>query len=54
MEPLTADHQLRSLPNALLTGHVGYVNRDLYKIFYRDAVEDIVAFRAGSAVRLAG
>jgi phosphoglycerate dehydrogenase-like enzyme len=51
-EPLPADHQLRSLPNALLTGHVGYVNRDLYKIFYQDAVEDIAAFRAGSPIRL--
>jgi phosphoglycerate dehydrogenase-like enzyme len=51
-EPLPADHQLRSLPNALLTGHVGYVNRDLYEIFYRDAVEDIAAFRAGSPLRL--
>jgi len=51
-EPLPADHQLRSLPNALLTGHVGYVNRDLYEIFYQDSVEDIAAFRAGSPIRL--
>ena len=51
-EPLPADHQLRSLPNALLTGHIGYVNRDLYKIFYQDSVEDIAAFQAGSPVRL--
>jgi phosphoglycerate dehydrogenase-like enzyme len=51
-EPLPADHQLRSLPNALLTGHVGYVNRDLYEIFYQDSVEDIAAFRARSPIRL--
>jgi phosphoglycerate dehydrogenase-like enzyme len=51
-EPLPADHQLRSLPNALLTGHVGYVNRDLYEIFYQDSVEDIIAFQAGSPTRL--
>jgi phosphoglycerate dehydrogenase-like enzyme len=51
-EPLSADHQLRSLPNALLTGHVGYVNRDLYEIFYQDSVEDIIAFQAGSPTRL--
>ena len=51
-EPLPADHQLRSLPNALLTGHVGYVNRDLYEIFYQDSVEDIAAFQAGSPLRL--
>jgi phosphoglycerate dehydrogenase-like enzyme len=47
-EPLPADHQLRSLPNALLTGHVAYVTRDLYTIFYQDAVEDIAAYQAGS------
>jgi phosphoglycerate dehydrogenase-like enzyme len=51
-EPLPAHHPLRSLPNALLTGHVGYVTRDLYTIFYRDAVEDIAAFQAGSPIRL--
>jgi len=51
-EPLPADHPLRSLPNALLTGHVGYVTRDLYTIFYRDAVEDITAYQAGSPIRL--
>jgi phosphoglycerate dehydrogenase-like enzyme len=51
-EPLPADHPLRSLPNALLTGHVGYVTRDLYTIFYRDAVEDIAAYQAGSPIRL--
>ncbi|WP_042442769.1 D-2-hydroxyacid dehydrogenase family protein [Streptacidiphilus jiangxiensis] len=51
-EPLPADHPLRSLPNALLTGHIGYVTRELYELFYRDAVEDIAAFRAGSPVRV--
>jgi len=51
-EPLPADHPLRSLPNALLTGHVGYVSRELYETFYRDAVEDIAAFQAGTPIRL--
>jgi hypothetical protein len=53
-EPLPADHPLRSLPNALLTGHVGYVTRELYKTFYQDAVEDIAAFRTGTPIRLMG
>ena len=51
-EPLPADHRLRSLPNALLTGHVGYVTRELYETFYRDAVQDIAAFQAGAPIRL--
>jgi phosphoglycerate dehydrogenase-like enzyme len=52
IEPLPADHELRSLPNALLTGHIAYVTRDLYRIFYQDAVEDIAAFQAGAPIRL--
>jgi phosphoglycerate dehydrogenase-like enzyme len=52
VSPLPADHQLRSLPNALLIGHVAYVTHDLYTIFYQDAVEDIAAYQAGSPIRL--
>ncbi|WP_329458152.1 D-2-hydroxyacid dehydrogenase family protein [Streptomyces sp. NBC_01497] len=51
-EPLAARHPLRFLDNALLTPHVGYVTRDTYEVFYRDAVEDIAAWAAGSPVRV--
>jgi phosphoglycerate dehydrogenase-like enzyme len=51
-EPLPAEHQLRSLPNALLTGHVAFVTRELYETFYRDSVEDIAAFQAGTPIRV--
>jgi len=51
-EPLPADHPLRSLDSALLTPHIGYVSQQLYSVFYRDAVEDIAAFIAGSPVRV--
>jgi phosphoglycerate dehydrogenase-like enzyme len=51
-EPLPADHPLRSLDNTLLTPHIGYVSQQLYSVFYRDAVEDIAAFIAGSPVRV--
>ncbi|MEW1780392.1 D-2-hydroxyacid dehydrogenase family protein [Streptomyces sp. NPDC086777] len=50
-EPLPAGHPLRTLPNAVVTPHIGYVSRDLYEVFYRDAVEDIEAWRAGTPVR---
>lgn len=50
-EPLPADHPLRTVPNAVVTPHIGYVSRDLYEVFYRDAVEDIAAWAAGSPVR---
>jgi phosphoglycerate dehydrogenase-like enzyme len=51
-EPLPVDHPLRALDNALLTPHIGYVSQQLYSVFYRDAVEDIAAFIAGSPVRV--
>jgi phosphoglycerate dehydrogenase-like enzyme len=51
-EPLPADHPLRRLDNAVLTPHIGYVSQQLYSVFYRDAVEDIAAFIAGSPVRV--
>lgn len=51
-EPLPADHPFRTLENALLTPHLGYVTRDVYEVFFRDAVEDIAAYRAGSPLRV--
>jgi phosphoglycerate dehydrogenase-like enzyme len=51
-EPLPTDHPLRSLPGVLTTPHVGYVTRELYTTFYRDAVQDIAAFLDGRPVRV--
>jgi len=51
-EPLPPDHPLRTLPNTVLTPHVGYVTRQTYEIFYRDIVEDIRAWRDGAPIRL--
>ncbi|MFI9781621.1 D-2-hydroxyacid dehydrogenase family protein [Streptomyces sp. NPDC051956] len=53
-EPLPADHPFRTLTNTVLTPHIGYVTRELYEVFYRDAVEDITAFRAGQPIRVIG
>jgi phosphoglycerate dehydrogenase-like enzyme len=51
VEPLPADHPFRALPTVLATPHLGYVTRKTYDIFFREAVEDIAAFVAGSPVR---
>lgn len=51
-EPLPAEHPLRSLPNTVLTPHIGYVTDDNYEVFYRDAVADIAAYQAGAPVRI--
>ncbi len=52
VEPLPADHPLRHERRAITTPHIGYVTREQYEIFYRDAVEDIAAFAAGAPIRL--
>ncbi|HEY8745008.1 MAG TPA: D-2-hydroxyacid dehydrogenase family protein [Chloroflexota bacterium] len=52
VEPLPADHPLRRAPRTVLTPHLGYVTDGTYGVFYRDAVEDIVAFSRGVPVRV--
>ncbi len=54
VEPLPADHPLRSAPRLLATPHLGYVSQDNYRTYYGEAVEDIRAFLAGAPVRLLG
>jgi phosphoglycerate dehydrogenase-like enzyme len=51
-EPLPTDHPLRGIDNAVLTGHTGYVIKELYELVYGEAVENIAAWRDGSPIRL--
>ncbi|WP_019202500.1 D-2-hydroxyacid dehydrogenase family protein [Tsukamurella sp. 1534] len=51
-EPLPAGDPLRDLPNSVLTGHVGYVTDQQYRVFYPDAAEDLRAYLAGAPVRV--
>jgi phosphoglycerate dehydrogenase-like enzyme len=50
-EPLPADDVLRTLPTVLATPHLGYVAVDNYRTYFREAVEDIAAFLAGTPIR---
>ena len=50
-EPLPPDHPLRSLPNALVTPHIGFVTEETYRVFYQDSVEAILGWLNGSPVR---
>ena len=52
VEPLPADHALRKLDNAVLTGHTGYVTRENYELMYPEAVECIKAWMAGAPIRV--
>ena len=51
-EPLPLDHPLRSLPNTLLTSHVGYVTEQTYRVFYGEMVESILAWLGGEPVKV--
>lgn len=51
-EPLPVDHWLRTTPHTVLTPHLGYVTDDQYRIFFRDAVQDVLAHQSGNPVRV--
>ena len=51
-EPLPADHPLRTMPNTMLTPHLGYGAREVYAQFYRESIENILAFLDGNPTRV--
>lgn len=52
VEPLPQGHALRSAPNVTLSPHLGYVTQEAYEFFYRDIVDNIIAWREGAPVRV--
>lgn len=50
-EPLPEDHIFRCLDNVLALPHLGYVSEANYEIYYREAVENILAYIQGSPIR---
>jgi phosphoglycerate dehydrogenase-like enzyme len=51
-EPLPADHPLRTLPNAVLTPHLGYVTTATMGAFYAQGIENVLAFLDGNPKRV--
>lgn len=51
-EPLPINHPLRSAPNTVLTPHLGYGVQETWTEFYRQSVENALAFINGSPVRV--
>ncbi|WP_406007545.1 D-2-hydroxyacid dehydrogenase family protein [Streptomyces sp. NBC_00637] len=54
VEPLPADHPMRTAPRLLATPHLGYVSRANYERYYGQAVDGIRAYLAGTPVRVLG
>jgi D-3-phosphoglycerate dehydrogenase len=44
-EPLPADHPARSLPNTILTPHIGFVTEESYREFFVRVVDSIIEWR---------
>jgi phosphoglycerate dehydrogenase-like enzyme len=51
-EPLPRDHPLRTLPNTVLTPHLGYTTVETFEEFYAQSIENALAFLDGKPVRV--
>ena len=52
-EPLPAGHPFRTIPNLVMTPHVGYGSIETFRDFYVQSVENALAFLDGKPMRLA-
>ena len=52
IEPLPGAHPLRKLENVVATPHVGFVTAKTYAIFFRDTVENLLAWLDGAPIRV--
>jgi phosphoglycerate dehydrogenase-like enzyme len=52
VEPLPAEHRLRSLPNVVLSPHMGYVTQQTYRDYFGGYVEGIASYLQGSPIRV--
>ena len=51
-EPLSPHHPLVTLPNSVLTSHVGFVTEETYRVFYGESVECVTRWLASDPVRV--
>jgi len=51
-EPLPPDHPFLKLENTVITPHIGYVSRENFQTFFKQASEDVAAWLNGEPVRV--
>jgi phosphoglycerate dehydrogenase-like enzyme len=51
-EPLPANHPLRDTPNTVMTPHLGYGVHETWTMFYRQSLENALAFLDGKPLRV--
>ena len=51
IEPLPRDHPYRTLSNVICTPHIGFVTEENYEIFFRESLENLIAFMKGKPTR---
>jgi D-3-phosphoglycerate dehydrogenase len=52
VEPLPRGHVLTTLDNVVLAPHLGYVDEATFRVFYRDSLENLLAWLDGKPVRV--
>lgn len=52
IEPLPPGHPLTTIENAVLTPHLGYVDDATFRTFYRDSLENLLAWLDGKPIRV--
>jgi phosphoglycerate dehydrogenase-like enzyme len=52
IEPLPTDHPFRSMPNIVITPHVGYVTQEAYRSMFAESIENIQSWLAGDPVHV--
>ena len=51
-EPLPPQHPLRTAPNTVLTPHLGYCTQEVYRQFYSESIDNVLAFLDGNPLRV--
>jgi len=52
IEPLPQDHPFLTLTNTVITPHIGYVSRENFQTFFKQASEDVAAWLNGEPIRV--